>query len=79
MVGRYKKSHVIRGHNASSLKLGNREITKILRDSDASIQSLTDKIPAAIFIFQGNKNRLVNPAAEALTGYIRKELLKMDF
>jgi len=43
------------------------------------MQRLADSIPAAVFIFQGNKNRWVNSAAEALTGYSRRELLKMDF
>ncbi|HEX9788859.1 MAG TPA: GAF domain-containing protein, partial [Candidatus Binatia bacterium] len=43
------------------------------------MRDLIHKTPAATFIFSGNKNRLVNPAAEALTGYTRHELLKMDF
>jgi PAS domain S-box-containing protein len=34
---------------------------------------------AAAFIFQGNVNRYVNPAAEAMTGYSARELLGMEF
>ncbi|HXG51780.1 MAG TPA: GAF domain-containing protein [candidate division Zixibacteria bacterium] len=47
--------------------------------AEGSIQRLIDNVPAAIFIFQRDKNRLVNPAAEAVTGYTRRELLGMDF
>lgn len=50
-----------------------------LRRGDSRLRSLIHKSPAATFIFSGNRNRLVNPAAEALTGYDSKELLKMDF
>jgi PAS domain S-box-containing protein len=74
-----KKSHSIRQATVSAGKLRHWQVIKALRDSDASIQRLADKVPAAIFIFQGSKNRLVNPAAEALTGYTRKELLRMEF
>lgn len=49
------------------------------RRADSQLRSLIHKSPAATFIFSGNKNRLVNPAAEALTGYDSRELLKMDF
>lgn len=38
-----------------------------------------DRTPTATFIFSGEKIRFVNPAAEALTGYMSKELLRMDF
>jgi PAS domain S-box-containing protein len=34
---------------------------------------------AAAFIFQSGALRYVNPAAEAMTGYTRRELLAMDF
>ncbi len=46
---------------------------------EAAFRTIIDKIPAAIFIFQGNKNRLVNPTAATLTGYSQDELLRMDF
>ncbi len=49
------------------------------RDGDSKLRSLIHKTPAATFIFSGDKNRLVNPAAEALTGYSSKELLGMNF
>jgi PAS domain S-box-containing protein len=76
---RLKKSRTARQGRVSPRQLRQRKITRASRESDASIQRLADEIPAAIFIFQGTKNRLVNPAAEALTGYSRKELLKLEF
>jgi PAS domain S-box-containing protein len=51
----------------------------ILADGKLTVQRLINKASAAMFIFQGEKNILVNRAAEVLTGYKRKELLKMDF
>jgi PAS domain S-box-containing protein len=79
MGRRSKKIHSIKPGTVPTGKRKHLQITKAVRDNDTSIQRLADKVPAAIFIFQGKKNRLVNPAAEALTGYTRKELLRMDF
>jgi len=46
---------------------------------DSTLRELIYKTPVATFVFSGTKNRLVNPAAEALTGYTRQELLQMNF
>ena len=72
------------GNNTAAAILRRRSITAVqkarsLRRGDSQLRSLIHKSPAATFIFSGNRNRLVNPAAEALTGYDSKELLKMDF
>jgi len=52
---------------------------KVFTKTNVTVQQLINKASAAIVIFQGEKNILVNRAAELLTGYSRKELLKMDF
>ena len=49
------------------------------RSNDPTLRSVMDRTPTATFIFSGEKIRFVNPAAEALTGYMSKELLRMDF
>jgi len=51
----------------------------LIRRGDSTLRDLIQKTPAATFIFSGKRNRLVNPAAEALTGYTGHELLKMNF
>ena len=79
MAKRVKKLHATTRPTVSRGKPKHSRIINAARNSDTSIKRLADKIPVAIFIFQGNKNRFVNPSAEALTGYTRKELLKMDF
>jgi PAS domain S-box-containing protein len=56
-----------------------RERDRLTTRTDAAVRELIDKFPAAIFIFQANKNLLVNPCAAALTGYNRDELLQMYF
>jgi PAS domain S-box-containing protein len=50
-----------------------------LRESEAKFRTLTETVAAAAFIFQGSKLLYVNPAAEAITGYTRDELLQMQF
>jgi len=52
---------------------------KLRADGDSTLRDLIQKTPVATFVFSRNKNLLVNPAAEALTGYSRRELLQMDF
>ena len=56
-----------------------KQAEQALRESESKFRTLTETTSAAIFIFQGNKNRYVNPAAEAVTGYSREELLRMNF
>lgn len=50
-----------------------------LVESEAILRTLTEMTGAAIFIFQRSRLRYVNPAAEAITGYSRTELLAMNF
>lgn len=40
---------------------------------------LAEAIPYAIFIIRATRLHYVNPAAEAITGYVREELLRMSF
>jgi PAS domain S-box-containing protein len=47
--------------------------------ADERFRILAETMPAAIFIYQGNRFRFVNPAAETLTGYTREELLQLNF
>jgi PAS domain S-box-containing protein len=46
---------------------------------DEKFRILAETIPAAIFIYQGNKFRYVNRTAESLTGYTHEELLQLNF
>lgn len=50
-----------------------------LQESEEKFQALAETVAAALFIAQGTRNRYVNPAAEAMTGYTRQELLAMNF
>ena len=50
-----------------------------LRESEARFRTLADTTTAAIFIFQGEKMVYANSAAEAITGYDRDELARMNF
>jgi len=46
-----------------------------LRESEAKFRTLAETTNAIIFITQGNQFCYVNPAAEAITGYRKEELL----
>jgi PAS domain S-box-containing protein len=50
-----------------------------LREIERRFQVLTETMPAAIFLYQGDRHVYVNSAAEQITGYTREELLKMKF
>ncbi|HEY0151827.1 MAG TPA: PAS domain S-box protein [Longimicrobium sp.] len=50
-----------------------------LRAGDEHFRVLAETIPAAIFIYQGERFRYVNAAASELTGYTREELLSVRF
>lgn len=52
---------------------------KGLRQSEAKFRAIVETIASAIFISRGKRLRYVNRAAEIITGYTRKELLKMSF
>ena len=56
-----------------------RRVEEALRDSEEKFRTLTETNAAAIFIYQGNNFRYVNPATEAITGYSKEELLTMKF
>jgi PAS domain S-box-containing protein len=45
-----------------------------LRESEAKFRALTESIPAAIFIVQDGTFRYVNPAFEAVSGYLFEEI-----
>ena len=48
-----------------------------LRESEASFRVLTETAASAILIYQDDKYRYANPAAEAITGYQMEEILSM--
>lgn len=56
-----------------------RKLENELRESETKFRTLAETTAAAIFIFQQNRNRYVNPTAVAITGYSQAELLAMDF
>ncbi|MCB9109258.1 MAG: PAS domain S-box protein [Anaerolineales bacterium] len=62
-----------------------RNITSRKRDeaalvaSESKFRTLTETTASAVFIFQGNRNRYVNPHAQVITGYTEAELLAMNF
>lgn len=63
-----------RGHFAEALS---DEVE--LRQSEGKFAALVESIACAIFISRGKRLRYVNHAAEIITGYTRKELLRMSF
>jgi len=50
-----------------------------LRESETKFRAMAETVAAAVFIFQGAKMRYVNPAAEAMTGFSKDQLLAMNF
>ena len=48
-------------------------------DDAGLFRHTVDAIAAAVFVFQGPSLIYVNPAAAAITGYTKDELLRMDF
>jgi len=53
--------------------------TSEARFDDASLQALAADFPAAIFVFQDDRNVFVNRAAADLTGFAVENLLRMTF
>jgi PAS domain S-box-containing protein len=56
-----------------------RKVERELRESETKFRILAETTAAAICIFDQNRIRYLNPAAEAIAGYTRAELLTMDF
>ena len=50
-----------------------------LRQRESRLGALIESIASAIFISRGKRLRYVNHAAEIITGYTRKELLRINF
>jgi diguanylate cyclase (GGDEF)-like protein/PAS domain S-box-containing protein len=50
-----------------------------LRESEARFRTLAETAPCAIFIYQGDEFRYVNPAAAAISGWPRETLSKLAF
>jgi diguanylate cyclase (GGDEF)-like protein/PAS domain S-box-containing protein len=50
-----------------------------LRESEEKFRAMADTVSAAVFIFQGERMRYVNRAAEQITGHTEAELLEMRF
>ena len=63
----------------------NREITERrnmvdqLRESEEKFRALAERCPFAILIYQNDYWVYVNPAAEAISGYLREEFYRMRF
>jgi len=53
--------------------------TTTLDEGEAKFLLLAEMTPFAVFIFQGNRFKYANPAAERLTGYSKQELLNSSF
>ncbi len=57
----------------------NEAAAEALRESERKFRVLAETMPAAIFVYQGDKYTYVNSAAEVITGYSKEELLGMNF
>jgi PAS domain S-box-containing protein len=60
-------------------RIENEVAAEALRESEHRFRVLAETMPAAIFVYQGDKYVYVNPAAEQITGYSKEELLSMNF
>jgi|GEM_PF-2786551 diguanylate cyclase (GGDEF)-like protein/PAS domain S-box-containing protein len=68
---------VLRKHKGHCSEVPSREVA--LQLSKGKFGALIESIASAIFISRGKRLRYVNHAAELITGYTRKELLRMSF
>ena len=50
-----------------------------LRESELKFKALAESTPSAIFIWQDDAIRYVNPTSELLTGYTKEEFYRMNF
>lgn len=55
------------------------QTAQALHHSEAMFRILTETMPSAIMIYQGDRFRYINPAAEALTGYSREDIETLRF
>ena len=67
---------VLRKHKGHCAEAPPREVEL---QSEVKFGALIESIASAIFISRGKRLRYVNHAAEIITGYTRKELLRMSF
>ena len=56
-----------------------KRVEEALKECEATFRALTETAACAIYICQGDKPCYVNPAATAISGYSREELLAMTF
>lgn len=56
-----------------------KQILDALQASEAKFRAWAESTTAAMMIYRGLQTLYVNPAAEAITGYSKDELLKMSF
>ncbi len=58
---------------------GRKRIDEALQESEEKFRVLSETSPAAIFLYQGDKLIYANPAAEALSGYTKDEIVRKNF
>ncbi len=56
-----------------------KNVNNALRESEMKFRTFTESTSIAIMIFQNNHWIYANPAAEQITGYLKDELLEMNF
>ncbi len=56
-----------------------KQTEEALRESETRFRALTESTASAIFIIQGDYFRYVNPAAEAMLGYSRKDIKSLRY
>jgi PAS domain S-box-containing protein len=59
------------------LMVERRRAAEALRESEAKFRVLTETAASGILIYQGDKYRYANPAAETITGYAKEEIRTM--
>jgi len=70
---------IMRNPKQAKHRTENEMAAEALRESEHRFRVLAQTMPAAIFVYQGDKYVYVNPEAEKITGYSREELLGMNF